>query len=80
LEREIRNQRIITEQDFSYPVLSPKDLSGHKLSRICVFSEKYEVKIPQGYSYDKLKSSADMLREEITTCLGNVLLEDVAKL
>ena len=66
LEREISNQRIISRNGITYPVISPEDLVNHKLSRVSNFVESFGARVPDYLNREDFKEEAEDMRAVVT--------------
>lgn len=80
LEREAENSHFHNKFGISFRALSPEDIILHKLSRILIFSGKYNLKVPFDLKVSQIKTDADQNREDVLSRLANVAPHEVAKL
>ena len=80
LEREVSNQRVVSKGDLNYAVMSPEDLAIHKLARILLFSDNYDIRFPTAVSIDNLKDSSESMRSNILSRQDSIDPEDIARL
>lgn len=80
LDREMANKRIVNKEGVFYPVLSPEDLVLRKLGRISIFSEKYMIGVPFGFTIGDLKLESEAIRKDVLQREGDVSPREVARL
>lgn len=83
LEREVANERVKSNGNVQYSVLSPEDLIVRKLGRILVFDDNYGAVLPvqiRDMASTDVKKSADELRKSIIDRQAEVSPKEVARL